>query len=129
MPHLLQQLTCSKSGCTINVPPICEEVGCACAYRVYAIDTDTDALLTAEQSIARLMQQATFGASRKSLEEFFANNAPNLDRKAKSVEAETIHGVISEWMKEQMALPYTSLREYYRQRVNNRQTVSVSSAG
>jgi ribosomal 50S subunit-associated protein YjgA (DUF615 family) len=69
------------------------------------------------QTIARLMQQATFGASRQSLDQFFSkHNKHNagLNRTSKSrdlIAEDRIQGMVAEWVKEQLALPYTSLRK------------------
>jgi hypothetical protein len=55
--------------------------------------------------IARFLEQATFGPTRKTIDEF--------------------PGYV-EWIKEQISLPYTSHRRSYRSRLNHRKTTTSS---
>lgn len=83
-------------------------------YRVDRLHTSELPKASPESSGARFLQQASFGPSRASLDDFLAAHAITslAEMRGKSV------GKYADYIVEQMALNATSLRAYFRKRLN-----------
>lgn len=93
------------AGCQITLPPL----GPGQKYFIASYVESSRRLNAVEEekkAVARLLEQATFGTTLTELNEW--NKGP--------VSNETV----AEWIREQMALPVTSHREYFRRRANPR---------
>ena len=92
-------LDCDTDGdgttCDVTLPPVNNG-------QQYILETFTRPTLSAEALAARFLEQSTFGTTRESMNDL-------VDR----------HGLDYEnWIIEQMDMPISSMREYYRKRTN-----------
>jgi hypothetical protein len=88
----------TATNCTTTTLPVLE------ANERYELVSFTHSIPETDQ-IARFLEQATFGPTRKTIDEF--------------------PGYVA-WITEQIALPYTSHRRFYRSRLNHRKTTTGS---
>ena len=105
--------------------PRCEEKTGVCTlvsskssliYRVDVLDRGDD--LNTNQSAVRFLLQSTFGATRADISELRASHVSG----AQDTIPDKDTRLFEAWFDNQVALPATLLRTYYRERTNPRQT-------
>ena len=101
--------TAGTSNCSVTVTSAAAACN-NCSFRVDATDATAFAL-SVNESAARLLNQATFGATNAELDAFAL---------AHSDVTSTAADAAASWVATQMALPATFFREYYRARTNPR---------
>ena len=103
-------VNCTESACALTLPP---EVINGIGYRIIvtnAVRDDVNISATRRAS-AKFLIHGTFGPKRD-----------EIDAMAAKLASDSENQIFGDWMAEQMALPASSHRAYYRQRLNSRAT-------
>ena len=109
MPYPLQVDCSAGTSCTIVIPA-------SGSYRVDSFD-EADAEPSPERLAARFLMQASFGPTRESVQNLTADAKQRMPDK------------IASWIEEQMQLPATLHREYWRLRASPRVWPSAFAGG
>eukprot|EP00945_MAST-04E_sp_MAST-4E-sp1_P002536 g2536.t1 len=110
-PHDPKECDTGTKSCTIETSNI------GVAYRIDAYSLTADEVRTSNETISRLLLQATYGPSEDSIADFVASHGT------------TVNGAtLTSFLNTQMnVIPSTLLREYYRKRTNPRTPVANSA--